>query len=188
VPILYKEHSRTRVLTMSFEEGIYVYMHIYISIYMYIYIHIYINVYIYVYIYICVYIYIGNYITDLENIKKLNLNKNDISMLVSKIFCEQMYRHGFVHCDPHEVLHFRRVLFTIKLLHKCFYFLCSLLIPYWMSLCVSRKTCRQVYMKPFSTVIFYVNIIQANLLVITHPSKKGQPQIVQFHIPLPLTP
>jgi predicted unusual protein kinase regulating ubiquinone biosynthesis (AarF/ABC1/UbiB family) len=102
----------------------------------------------------------GNYITDLENIKKLNLNKNDISMLVSKIFCEQMYRHGFVHCDPHEAnllvrkhpfkkgqpqivlldhglykklgddLHVRRVLFTIKLLHKGFELLCSLLMPF----------------------------------------------------------
>jgi hypothetical protein len=41
------------------------------------------------------------------------------------------------------VLHFRRVLFTIKLLHKCFHFLCSLLMPYRLSLCVLRRTCRQ---------------------------------------------
>jgi hypothetical protein len=34
------------------------------------------------------------------------------------------------------VLHFRRVLFTIKLLHKCFHFLCLLLMPYWTSLFV----------------------------------------------------
>jgi hypothetical protein len=41
------------------------------------------------------------------------------------------------------VLHFRRVLFKINLLHKCFYFFCSLLMPYWTSLCVLRRTCRQ---------------------------------------------
>jgi hypothetical protein len=51
------------------------------------------------------------------------------------------------------VLHFRRVLFTIKLLHKRFYFLCSLLIPYWMVLCVLRRTCRQDYETLFHVVI-----------------------------------
>jgi transposase len=40
------------------------------------------------------------------------------------------------------VLHFKRVLFTIKLLHKCFYILCSLCLIGW--LCVLRWTCRQV--------------------------------------------
>jgi hypothetical protein len=40
------------------------------------------------------------------------------------------------------VLHLRRVLFTIKLLHKCFNFLCSLLMSYWASLCVLPRTCR----------------------------------------------
>jgi hypothetical protein len=41
------------------------------------------------------------------------------------------------------VLHFRRGLFTIKLLHKYFHCLCSLLMPYCTSLCVLRRTCRQ---------------------------------------------
>ena len=44
----------------------------------------------------------GGYITDLDKIKKLDLQRSDVSSLVSRIFCEQMYRHGFVHCDPHE--------------------------------------------------------------------------------------
>ena len=44
----------------------------------------------------------GGYITDLDHIKKLDLQRTDVSSLVSRIFCEQMYRHGFVHCDPHE--------------------------------------------------------------------------------------
>jgi hypothetical protein len=30
----------------------------------------------------------------------------------------------------------------IKLLHKCFKFLCSSLMPYWLGLCVLRRTCR----------------------------------------------
>jgi hypothetical protein len=50
--------------------------------------------------------------------------------------------------------HFRRVLFTIKLLHKCFEFLCSLPF-YWLGLCVLRRTCRQnrLYETLFHTVI-----------------------------------
>jgi hypothetical protein len=51
------------------------------------------------------------------------------------------------------VLHFRRVLFTIKLLHKCFQILCTLLMPYWTSLCVLRRTCRQDYETLFPVVI-----------------------------------
>jgi hypothetical protein len=47
------------------------------------------------------------------------------------------------------------VLFTIKLLHKCFKFLCSILMPYWLGLCVLRRTCRQnrLYETLFHTVI-----------------------------------
>jgi hypothetical protein len=36
---------------------------------------------------------------------------------------------------------FKLAFFT--LLYLCFHFLCSLLMPYWTSLCVLRKTCRQ---------------------------------------------
>jgi hypothetical protein len=50
---------------------------------------------------------------------------------------------------------FRRVLFTIKLLHKCFEFLCSLLMPYWLGSCVLCRTCRQnrLFETLFHTVI-----------------------------------
>jgi hypothetical protein len=44
---------------------------------------------------------------------------------------------------------------TIKVLHKWFAFLCLLLIPNWLSLCVLRRTCRQnrLYETLFHTVI-----------------------------------
>jgi hypothetical protein len=49
----------------------------------------------------------------------------------------------------------RCVLFTIKLLHKWFEFLCSLLMPYWLSLCIVRRIYRQnrLYENLFHTVI-----------------------------------
>jgi hypothetical protein len=49
------------------------------------------------------------------------------------------------------VLHFRRVLITIKLLHKCFEFLCSLLMP--LCLYVLRRTYRQDYETLFHVII-----------------------------------
>jgi hypothetical protein len=60
---------------------------------------------------------------------KLTLRYLDIHQNTSQIRAREM--------------HFRRVLFTIKLLYKCFHFLCSLLMPYWTSLYVLRRTCRQ---------------------------------------------
>lgn len=65
IPQVHPECSTKRVLTMDFEEGVYV--------------------------------------TETEKIRnQWQLRTADISSLVSKVFCEQMYRHGFVHCDPHE--------------------------------------------------------------------------------------
>jgi hypothetical protein len=49
------------------------------------------------------------------------------------------------------VLHFRCVLFTIN---KCFHFLCSLLLPYWTSLCVFRVEKSSLY-----ETFFYCNIL-----------------------------
>ncbi len=65
IPQVHAQCSTKRVLTMDFEEGVYV--------------------------------------TETDTIRnRWHLNTADISSLVSKVFCEQMYRHGFVHCDPHE--------------------------------------------------------------------------------------
>ena len=45
----------------------------------------------------------GCYVSDLDNItKNLHLNTSDVARVISTIFCEQIYRHGVVHCDPHE--------------------------------------------------------------------------------------
>jgi T-complex protein 1 subunit alpha len=43
-----------------------------------------------------------------------------------------------------------------ELLHKCFHFLCSLLMPYWTSLYVLRRTCRQSNL--YGT-LFHCNIL-----------------------------
>eukprot|EP01038_Epipyxis_sp_PR26KG_P012446 gene12446-16692_t len=44
----------------------------------------------------------GCFVHDKQKIKELNLNTSQISHLISTTFCEQIFRHGFVHCDPHE--------------------------------------------------------------------------------------
>ncbi|PWA48279.1 putative aarF domain-containing protein kinase 1 [Artemisia annua] len=40
-------------------------------------------------------------VNDLKSIKKLGIRPHDISKLVSQTFAEMMFKHGFVHCDPH---------------------------------------------------------------------------------------
>lgn len=44
----------------------------------------------------------GFHVTDIKNLKHSKLRPDQVSELVSKTFCEQIYVHGFVHCDPHE--------------------------------------------------------------------------------------
>lgn len=43
----------------------------------------------------------GALINDLKTIQRLGVNPRDVSLLVSQTFAEMMFRHGFVHCDPH---------------------------------------------------------------------------------------
>ncbi|GAA0178929.1 ATP-binding cassette [Lithospermum erythrorhizon] len=43
----------------------------------------------------------GALINDLKTIQRLGINPRDVSRLVSQTFAEMMFRHGFVHCDPH---------------------------------------------------------------------------------------
>jgi aarF domain-containing kinase len=40
-------------------------------------------------------------ITDVRAIKRHGLRPHDVSRLVSEAFAEMMFKHGFVHCDPH---------------------------------------------------------------------------------------
>lgn len=43
----------------------------------------------------------GAQVNDLKTIHKLGLQPNDVAKLVSQTFAEMMFKHGFVHCDPH---------------------------------------------------------------------------------------
>ncbi|KAL8218110.1 hypothetical protein R6Q57_021483 [Mikania cordata] len=52
----------------------------------------------------------GPQVNDLKSIKKLGIRPYDISKLVSQTFAEMMFKHGFVHCDPHAANLLVRVL------------------------------------------------------------------------------
>jgi hypothetical protein len=90
-----------------------------------------------------------------------------------------IYTHIYIHssriCEvDHKplnpyVLHFRRVLFTIKLLHKCFHFLCSILMLFWTTLCVLRRTCRQSSL--------YETLFHCNTLSKHHHHSKRKSQL-----------
>ncbi|XP_052199115.1 putative ABC1 protein At2g40090 isoform X2 [Diospyros lotus] len=43
----------------------------------------------------------GVHINDVKEIQKLGIQPNDVAKLVSQAFAEMMFKHGFVHCDPH---------------------------------------------------------------------------------------
>ncbi|VAH95399.1 unnamed protein product [Triticum turgidum subsp. durum] len=40
-------------------------------------------------------------VTDVKGIKDLGIRPVDVSNLVNKAFAEMIFKHGFVHCDPH---------------------------------------------------------------------------------------
>ncbi|CAI0415831.1 unnamed protein product [Linum tenue] len=43
----------------------------------------------------------GAHVNDIKTIHKLGLKPKEVSTLVSQAFAEMMFKHGFVHCDPH---------------------------------------------------------------------------------------
>ncbi|KAK7281154.1 hypothetical protein RIF29_08885 [Crotalaria pallida] len=43
----------------------------------------------------------GAHVNDVKTIQKLGINPHELSILVSQTFAEMMFKHGFVHCDPH---------------------------------------------------------------------------------------
>ncbi|XP_015877370.3 putative ABC1 protein At2g40090 [Ziziphus jujuba] len=43
----------------------------------------------------------GVQVNDLKSIRRLGVQPNEVARLVSQAFAEMMFRHGFVHCDPH---------------------------------------------------------------------------------------
>ncbi|CAH9126429.1 unnamed protein product [Cuscuta epithymum] len=40
-------------------------------------------------------------VNDVKTIQSLGIRPTDLAKLVSEIFAEMMFKHGFVHCDPH---------------------------------------------------------------------------------------
>ncbi len=44
----------------------------------------------------------GVFVSDIKSIDKMGISKKKLSSLISRVYCEQIFRHGFVHCDPHE--------------------------------------------------------------------------------------
>ncbi|KAH9767082.1 putative ABC1 protein [Citrus sinensis] len=40
-------------------------------------------------------------VNDVKSIRKLGIDPHEVSRLVSQAFAEMMFKHGFVHCDPH---------------------------------------------------------------------------------------
>ncbi|KAF5736577.1 ABC2 [Tripterygium wilfordii] len=43
----------------------------------------------------------GAYVNDVKAIRRLGIQPNEVSKLVSQAFAEMIFKHGFVHCDPH---------------------------------------------------------------------------------------
>ena len=43
----------------------------------------------------------GTSLVDVNKIQQQGIDTRDVSLTVAKVFCEQTFLHGFVHCDPH---------------------------------------------------------------------------------------
>ncbi|XP_044460547.1 putative ABC1 protein At2g40090 [Mangifera indica] len=43
----------------------------------------------------------GAQVNDVKTIKKLGIQPNEVARLVNQAFAEMIFKHGFVHCDPH---------------------------------------------------------------------------------------
>ncbi|XP_022743588.1 putative ABC1 protein At2g40090 isoform X1 [Durio zibethinus] len=43
----------------------------------------------------------GAQVNDVITIRRLGIQPNEVARLVSQTFAEMMFKHGFVHCDPH---------------------------------------------------------------------------------------
>ncbi|CAN6710068.1 unnamed protein product [Malus baccata var. baccata] len=43
----------------------------------------------------------GAQVNDVKTIKRLGMRPDEVARLVSESFAEMMFKHGFVHCDPH---------------------------------------------------------------------------------------
>ncbi|KAK4277837.1 hypothetical protein QN277_015771 [Acacia crassicarpa] len=52
----------------------------------------------------------GAQISDVKTIRRLGIHPHEVSTLVSQTFAEMIFKHGFVHCDPHAANLFVRPL------------------------------------------------------------------------------
>ncbi|KAH9613691.1 hypothetical protein KSS87_015957 [Heliosperma pusillum] len=43
----------------------------------------------------------GVLVSDVKGIRKMKIQPHEVSNLVSEAFAQMMFKHGFVHCDPH---------------------------------------------------------------------------------------
>lgn len=43
----------------------------------------------------------GAQVNDVKTIQRLGIRPNEVARLVSEAFADMMFKHGFVHCDPH---------------------------------------------------------------------------------------
>ncbi|KAL4620868.1 hypothetical protein ACB092_06G187400 [Castanea dentata] len=43
----------------------------------------------------------GAHVNDVKTIQRLGIQPKEVAKLVSQAFAEMMFKHGFVHCDPH---------------------------------------------------------------------------------------
>ncbi|CAK7325854.1 unnamed protein product [Dovyalis caffra] len=43
----------------------------------------------------------GAHVNDVKTVRKLGIQPSEVATLVSQAFAEMIFRHGFVHCDPH---------------------------------------------------------------------------------------
>ncbi|KAL4290768.1 hypothetical protein GQ457_14G008310 [Hibiscus cannabinus] len=56
----------------------------------------------------------GAQVNDVIAIRRLGMQPSEVSRLVSQTFVEMMFKHGFVHCDPHAANSFVRPLLSDK--------------------------------------------------------------------------
>jgi len=43
----------------------------------------------------------GCIVTDVQSLEKMGIDKKEVSSLLSQVFSEMIFMHGWVHCDPH---------------------------------------------------------------------------------------
>jgi len=42
-------------------------------------------------------------LTNFEEVKKSGINLESVNKLLMTAYCKKIFKHGFVHCDPHPV-------------------------------------------------------------------------------------